>query len=58
MEPIIEVTRTELVAAFTKWTADFRDNPEQFLTLEEETPREYGESAADFLIELLTSVTP
>lgn len=51
-------TDDQLAAAFTEWDRRYREEPDRFMSeaarLLKETPESYGESAAPYLIALLT----
>ena len=57
METTVEVTQSELAAAFTEWDRRYREEPEQFMAearrLLHETPASYGEACAPYLLAIL-----
>lgn len=53
---IIKTTREKIIAAFIAWEKDVIENPDNYLTDEEQesmTPEEKGESGAIKFIEIL-----
>lgn len=53
-ESSINVTKSQLINAFTEWEREARANPDNFVNrLEYATPEEYGEVCAENLISYL-----
>jgi hypothetical protein len=50
MEEYVQVTQTELTAAFTEWDRRYRETPEEFTSSTAET---YGEECAIYLLSIL-----
>lgn len=59
-ETPVTFTRSNLVAAFTEWERQYRENPDQFWSdvrrFTKETPATYGDAAADCLLTMLNKV--
>ena len=60
MEPtveVVEVSQSQLAAAFTEWDRRCREEPERFMSeavhLLKETPQSYGEAAVPYLLLIL-----
>ena len=56
MEPVVEVTQSELAAAFTEWRRRYEEEPDRFMT-EAATlaagAENYGEACAPYLLAIL-----
>ena len=54
MEPVIEVTRSELAAALAEWERRWREDPDAFEPDSDRwTVEEYGDDTARYLFEIL-----
>jgi hypothetical protein len=54
---LLEITETDLAAAFTEWDRRWREEPDRFASEAEHLatdPETYGEACAPYLIAILT----